>query len=216
MRVEISRAALIRTAAFLPAASIDFGSGLPAASAATSKFVNPLTGDTKASWQSDDKSFDFSVPPGWTVTGDPRGTAGHLIRAAAKRNAGGAELEAVCDLGKYGTSLEAYAKVEKAAELLLADQPGPTELSSAVKVPGAIKGSFYYVYRYKAGGRACLTKQTVQQNRRYQLTVRTDPTNAALQEEAEAIMSAFNVFPVNFICLGQSNKGTAPADGSCY
>lgn len=215
MRLELSRAALLRTAAFLPAASIDLAV-LPA-SAATSKFVNPLTGDTKASWQSDDKSFDFSVPSGWTVTENARGSAGHLISAAAKRNAGGSELEAVCDLGKFGTSLDPpYPKVDKAAELLLAAQPGPTELSSATKVPGAVKGSFYYVFRYKAAGKACVTKQTVQQNRRYQLTVRSDPTNAALQEDAEAIVSAFNVFPVNFICLGQSNKGSAPADGSCY
>ena len=214
MRLELSRAALIRTVALLPAACLDLGA---ANAAATSKFINPLTGDSKASWQSDDKSFDFSVPPGWTIRQEPRGNAGHLISASATRDAGGAELEVVCDIGKFGKSLIEYGPVEKAAERLLAEQPGgPTELTSATKVAGAVKGSFYYLYRYTAGGKACVTKQSVQQGRRYQLTLRTDPANGAAQQEVDGIVASFSSFPVNFICLGQSNKGNAPADGSCY
>ena len=152
MRLELSRAAFIRAAALLPAVCLDF-KPLAAHAAATSKFINPLTGDSKASWQSDDKSFDFSVPSGWTIREEPRGNAGHLISAAATRDAGGAELEVVCDIGKFGKSLTEYGPVEKAAERLLAEQPGgPTELLSATKVAGAVKGSFYYVYRYTAAG----------------------------------------------------------------
>ena len=217
-RAALSRAALLRTAALLPAVCLDFGNGVHPAQAATSKFINPLTGDSKASWQSDDKSFDFSVPAGWTVKEEPRGSAGHLISASASRDAGGAELEAVCDLGKFGKSLGEYGTVEKAAERLLAEQPGggKTELLSATKVPGAIKGSFYYLYTYTAGGKACVTKQSVQQGRRYQLTLRNDPAKGAAQQEVDAIVASFNAFPVNFICLGQSNKGDAPVDGSCY
>jgi hypothetical protein len=216
--VTLSRAALLRTAALLPAVCLDFGAAHAAAhAAATSKFINPLTGDSKASWQSDDKSFDFSVPSGWTVREEPRGNAGHLISASATRDAGGAELEVVCDIGKFGSNLAEYGKVEKAAERLLAEQPGgPTELRSATKIAGAVKGSFYYLYHYTAGGKACVTKQSVQQGRRYQLTLRSDPTNGAAQQEVDAIVASFNSFPVNFICLGQSNKGNAPADGSCH
>ena len=217
-RAALSRAALLRTAALLPAVCLDFGNGVHPAQAATSKFINPLTGDSKASWQSDDKSFDFSVPAGWTVKEEPRGSAGHLISASASRDAGGAELEVVCDLGKFGKSLAEYGTVEKAAERLLAEQPGggKTELLSATKVPCAIKGSFYYLYTYTAGGKACVTKQSVQQGRRYQLTLRNDPAKGAAQQEVDAIVASFNAFPVNFICLGQSNKGDAPVDGSCY
>ena len=69
----------------------------------------------------------------------------------------------------------------------------------------------------RLGGRkACVTKQSVQQGRRYQLTLRTDPANGAAQQEVDGIVASFSSFPVNFICLGQSNKGNAPADGSCY
>ena len=210
--MRLDRAALLRAAALLPAVSLDFR----AAHASTSSFINPLTGDSKASWQSDDKSFDFRVPSGWTVREEPRGKAGHLISASATRDASGAELEVVCDLGKFGKSLAEYGSVEKAAERLLAEQPGPTELRSATKVAGAVKGSFYYVYHFTAAGKACVTKQSVQQNRRYQLTLRSDLNNGAAQQEVDAIVAGFSVFPVNFICLGQSNKGNAPADGTCY
>ena len=113
--MRLDRAALLRAAALLPAVSLDFR----AAHASTSSFINPLTGDSKASWQSDDKSFDFSVPPGWTIRQEPRGNAGHLISASATRDAGGAELEVVCDIGK---SLTEYGP-QKAAEQLLAEKP---------------------------------------------------------------------------------------------
>ena len=216
MRLDgtLSRAAIVRSLVAVPSSLVAVP--LLTVSAATSTFVNPVTGDSKASWQSDDKSFDFSVPSGWVVEENPRGAAGHLISATAKRSC--AQLEASCDLGKFGTSLAAYATVDRAAQLLLDAQPGPTELLSATRVPGAVKGSFYYVHRYLAAGKECASKQTVLQNRLYQLTVRSDTPSMspALREEVDGIVAAFNAFPVNFIGIGQSNGGKVPADGSCY
>ena len=56
----------------------------------------------------------------------------------------------MCDISK---SLAEHGPVEKAAERLLAEKPGgPTELRSATMVAGAVKGSFYYLYRYTARG----------------------------------------------------------------
>ena len=80
-------------------------------------------------------------------------------------------------------SLAEHGPVEKAAERLLAEKPGgPTELRSATMVAGAVKGSFHYLYRYATGGKG------------------------------GSRVASFSSFPVNCICLGQSNKGNVPAD----
>ena len=209
----LARRALVRNLLTIPAISL--GPGSPAF-ASTSAFINPLTGDSKASWQSDDKSFDFSVPKGWTVTENPRGADGHLISAVARRDDGKASLEAVCDVGKFGNSLSEYGSLKAAGSRLLADLPG-AELVSAEFFSNRNSCS-YNLFKYTAGGQVYVTKQAVAQKRRYQLTVRSTAgrTDATLQEELEAIVALFQVFPINFICLGQSNGGSRPADGSCY
>lgn len=174
--------------------------------------------------QSDDKSWDITLPRRWRVSeAAPRAEhPAHLFRVEAARDGApdGPRLEVLVDkLKKGGTSLADLGKLPAVAERYLAKQPQPAELVDAALVPGAIRGSSYYQMSYRvAGGKSTSTvKLGLQQGRLYALeVVMPDAAAADVRSEADAIVSSFKVFPVNMICIGQSNKGTVPVPGSCY
>ena len=62
-----------------------------------------------------------------------------------------------------------------------------------------------------------LVKMDAKQGRTYKLAVAL-PAKASpeLQAEARELISSFKCFPVNAICIGQSNSGATPVAGSCY
>ena len=61
-------------------------------------------------------------------------------------------------------------------------------------------------------------KLGVQQNRVYQLAIAlpSSPSSAEVEAEAAGILDSFKCFPINIICISQSNKGIVPVAGSCY
>ena len=81
-----------------------------------------------------------------------------------------------------------------------------------------IKGSLYYVLEYKlpTGGSTTL-KLDAKQGRTYQLALTLPPNpSAELKAEADALLQSFKCFPVNAICISQSNGGSPPVGGTCY
>ena len=194
MLLALSRATLLRTVALLPALTT-----LPSPAAEPAEPARVF--------QSDDKSWDVTLPPSWTLEGSSvRTPVPRLFTFHAGR--GKADVSVTVDLGKFGTSLrEAYGTPEQAAAALTADRGS---VLSAEAVPGRVKGSTYYLVRWeRAGGSRCVTKLGVQQNRRYELTASAAGEPGA-EAEMEAIVASFNVFPVNAICISQSNKGNVP------
>lgn len=188
-------------------------------------------------FQADDKSFDFALPPGWVgMTPGPqeRSIPSHLIAVSAQQVEGSATARAIVDGGSrgraYGTSLAALGPLDKIAtrlvqdELLNDDTAGDALVLSAEQVAGSIKGSSYYVIRYLVGAKPAIAKLAVIQNRLYCIKVKANKKASAsffdepstLQVDMESIVASYNAFPVNFICLGQSNKGNIPTAGSCY
>ncbi len=199
--MHLARADLLRALVALPAVTLPVA--LPAAAAA---------------FQSDDKSFDFALPNGWTLGPDSqRSDPNHLFRVTASRGKG-ASLEMVVDMapGKRITSSSLGTPEEAAAKLL--EQSPDSKLLSAAQVPGSVKGSAYYDIRLsQPGGGTRAVKYGVQQDRRYALSIVTS-ANAGddVKAEVESILTSYNVFPVNMICISQSNAGSTPVAGSCY
>jgi hypothetical protein len=84
-------------------------------------------------------------------------------------------------------------------------------------VAGTVRGSRYYEYTLKTPSGRRQTRLGVYQGRLYSLAVDLPSSaSAALQDEANALISSFKAFPVNIICLSQSNGGSTPVSGSCY
>ena len=172
--------------------------------------------------QGDDKSWDLTLPSSWKLSDVParQEYPKHLFHVRATRTGvPGASLEVVVDrLKENGATLTAYGKLDAVAEKLRALQPQPATTISAALVKGAIKGSNYYQFAYGvAGGATTRAKLSVQQSRSYMLTVTLpDQATSEVQVEADAIIQSFKAFPINIICLSQSNSGTEPVAGSCY
>ena len=174
--------------------------------------------------QADDKSWDITLPGTWMPSTNLRAEAEHVFHLRAARSSGGASLEVLVDKVKGKTTLKDLGSLEavgqKYAVGLQPGQPSAELVSSAV-VPGAIRGSTYYEYTYAhpAGGGTTRLKLGVQQNRVYQLAIAlpsSGPSSAEVEAEAAGILDSFKCFPINIICISQSNQGIAPVAGSCY
>lgn len=147
-----------------------------------------------------------------------RAEAEHVFHLRAARSSGGASLEVLVDKVKGKTTLKDLGSLEVVGQRY-AVTPSAELVSSAV-VPGPIRGSTYYEYTYAhpAGGGTTRLKLGVQQNRVYQLAIAlpSSPSSAEVEAEAAGILDSFKCFPINIICISQSNKGIVPVAGSCY
>jgi hypothetical protein len=169
-------------------------------------------------FQADDKSFDFTLPsPAWKIDATKAPRAEHparLFHVTAER-AGGATLDlTVVPSGKKAAS--ELGKVDAVGAELASSFGG--ELVSAEVVPGSVKGSKYYtlVYRLPSGGTTTV-KLDAKQGRTYTLAVSLPAKPADdLRSEADSLLKSFKCFPVNIICVTQSNSGATPVSGSCY
>ena len=186
--------------------------------------------DDNIFFQSDDKSFDISLPPTWTLQAEPapRANPQHLFYVRASRNDGAAKLEMTCDFMEGAKNLDTLGTVTKVAQKYLSAQPQPATLVSANKVPG--NGMFAlgtYDFRYlvgAAGGDGTgssgysskVIKLALRQERLYQLSVTlpAEPTEP-LRSEVDAIVDSWKAFPLNAGCLRASNKGSI-FPGVCY
>ena len=170
--------------------------------------------------QSDDKSWDITLPSAWEPSSaNLRSEPGSLFSLHADRRDKGGSLDVRVTQSKGKMGLSDLGKLDVVAQQYKALQPQPAELVSQAIVPGAVKGSSYYSFTYALGdgGGTSRVKLAVSQNRIYALTVRTKAgASDEVEAEAAAIVSSFKAFPVNIICLSQSNAGSVPAPGSCY
>jgi hypothetical protein len=168
--------------------------------------------------QADDKSWDITLPSTWMPSTNLRAEAEHVFHLRAARSSGGASLEVLVDKVKGKTTLKDLGSLEVVGQRY-AVTPSAELVSSAV-VPGPIRGSTYYEYTYAhpAGGGTTRLKLGVQQNRVYQLAIAlpSSPSSAEVEAEAAGILDSFKCFPINIICISQSNKGIVPVAGSCY
>jgi len=208
--LRISRPALLRNAAASTAAAAT--APCTVAPAVAGEPARALSSDDTF-YQSDDKSFDFIAPRGWTIaeagfnraTGDDprRFFPDHLFRVNA-RNVKSSVVVTV-DLG-YGMDLSSLGKPAAAAERLLPFLPGPrpAAVSSVEKVSGVVKGSSYLVVRAEDGR---LLKAAVTQKKLYVM---------AGDQGAEGVLDSFQVWPTNIFCQGASNKGGPIVPGTCY
>ena len=172
-------------------------------------------------FQADDKSFDLSLPAAWSFDDeDARRPPPELFRLTAARGGSSVRIVVTVTLGKYGKSLAELGSAEAAvARVLLPNEA----LESAERVPGKVRGSSYYLGRYTDGARRGIVKLGVQQDRLYALRAVAEArelsngaSGASLQADIDTIVSSFSAFPINFICMGQSNAGKVPVAGSCY
>jgi hypothetical protein len=207
--MKLSRGALLqRLLVTLPSASVV----LPAPCAA---LIGEVTGEGFT--QADDKSWDFTLPSKkWQLATTPPPRAEHpdkVFHVLGQRSgAESASLELEVTFltgGKKGLS-----------ELGKVDDVG-TKLYGSVEraeiVAGTVRGSRYYEYTLKTPSGRRQTRLGVYQGRLYSLAVDLPSSaSAALQDEANALISSFKAFPVNIICLSQSNGGSTPVSGSCY
>lgn len=187
---------------------------LRAGLAATVLPALPALAAAPGKYQSDDKSWDVTLPDGWTLSPEPvragPGSA-HVFRLGATR-AGGGGLEVVVDKAPGVKSLAGLGSLEAVAERLRSEQPQPARLLESATVAGAVKGSTYYAFRFSApGGGERQVKLAAYQDRLYRLTL-----DSAAGAEADEIVRSFTAWPVNIFCLSQSNNGAVPASGSCY
>jgi len=181
-------------------------------------------------YQSDDKSFDFVVPAGWTVPEAGFGKAGEsprrfhpehifVVKASDKKSA----VEVKVDLG-YGNSIADLGSPAAAAAKLLPGVP----IKSAEKVGGAVRGSSYLLARTE-DGRAL--KAAVVSKRLYTM-MGSGPGAEGVLETFQARRVAdrtahhpfhpyaaprpYQAWPTNIFCQTASNSGTVPATGTCY
>ena len=168
--------------------------------------------------QADDKSWDITLPSTWMPSTNLRAEAEHVFHLRAARSSGDASLEVLVDKVKGKTTLKDLGSLEVVGQKYAVTPSA--ELVSSAMVPGPIRGSTYYEYTYAhpAGGGTTRLKLGVQQNRVYQLAIAlpSSPSSAEVEAEAAGILDSFKCFPINIICISQSNQGTAPVAGSCY
>jgi len=204
--MRLSRASLLRLAA------------LPAALAppwVARAVIGEITGPGFV--QADDKSWDVTLPPAWKPNEDLRAEEpAHLFHLRATRSSGDASVDVLVDRAKGKGTLKELGKLDAVGARYAPS--ADWQLAKAAVVPGAIKGSTYYSFTYEGkGGASTRVKLGVQQNRVYQLALALPASpSAELEAEAASIVESFKVFPVNIICLSQSNKGAVPVGGSCY
>eukprot|EP00316_Scyphosphaera_apsteinii_P016569 CAMPEP_0119342298 /NCGR_PEP_ID=MMETSP1333-20130426/104422_1 /TAXON_ID=418940 /ORGANISM="Scyphosphaera apsteinii, Strain RCC1455" /LENGTH=203 /DNA_ID=CAMNT_0007354485 /DNA_START=93 /DNA_END=704 /DNA_ORIENTATION=- len=163
-------------------------------------------------YQSEDKSFDFIVPKGWSITEagfmrqgeDPRRFFPvHLFKVTASDSS--SHVEVTVDLG-YGTSLRDLGTPEVAVQRLLPFLPGPpAQVKSVERVQGAVKGSSFLLVRTE-DGRAL--KVAVIQKRLFAMS--------SSGPSAEAVLETFQAWPINIFCQSQSNSGGRITPGTCY
>jgi hypothetical protein len=201
----ITRSALLRVAALLPAA-------LPSRPAAA--YFGEVTGD--GFYQADDKSWDVTLPSSWQIDStSPRAAfPEHVFSVRAQRKDGSARLTVLVDKIN-AKSLAALGDVSRVGTEFAARLP-KSELVAATKVAGVIKGSYYYDFAFRTAEGRTRQKLGLQQERLYQLTVDITRSTPALEAEVDAVLESFKCFPVNIICTSQSNSGKVPVAGSCY
>ena len=171
--------------------------------------------------QSDDKSWDFTLPnPAWSVTaGNARAEHPKRIFHVMVSGPSGSGAELTVDPLKGARGLADLGAVKEYGEKsLLSQQPPQSELLGAEVVPGSVKGSKYYAIQYKLpAGVIKSYRITAKQGRVYSFAVSTPSSpSATLEADAQALLTSFKAFPVNIICITQSDSGTAPVPGSCY
>ncbi len=171
-------------------------------------------------FQSDDKSFDFALPPSWKLdAAPPRGDPSHLFCVRAARSDGVAQLEMTVDAdsGPKG-GISALGSVDTLGLSLLSSQPQPAKLVSASKVPGSAPfAAGTYELRYAIGAsQQRVVKLARAQQRLFKLAVAlpAEPSDE-VRAEVESILQSWKAFPVNAGCLSQSNRG-AVLPGVCY
>ena len=173
--------------------------------------------------QADDKSWDFTLPSRqWTLDGRPPRSEAPFFLFRVRGARGGSEaaeaaqFDLTVDLGK-ARSVAELGKVGAVGERLRASLPQPATLERAEARPGAIRGSLYYEFELGTATGLRLVKIGVQQGRTYTLAVdlAAEPS-ATARTEAISLVDSFKCFPVNIICITQSNGGTTPVPGSCY
>ena len=202
--IKLSRAQLLRRLAPAAAVTVLAPRVPPAAAGEPARPVGP--GETF--YQSDDKSFDFVAPSGWTVAEAGFGKDGddprrffpeHIFKVTGKD--GKSSVEVTVDLG-YGTGLGDLGKPEAAAQRLLSLLPGPpAKVSSVEKVSGVVRGSAYLLVRTDDGR---VLKAAVLQKKVFAM--------AGSGPGADAVVETFQAWPTNIFCQTASNKG-APRPG---
>uniref|UniRef100_A0A7S0LKR7 PsbP C-terminal domain-containing protein n=1 Tax=Coccolithus braarudii TaxID=221442 RepID=A0A7S0LKR7_9EUKA len=208
---SLSRGLLLRALLLPPAALLP----LPGLAAPTVGMVG---------FQADDKSFDFTLPDGWRLSPDSGRVheASALFAASASSPQGAASAQVLVDLGKYGNNLDEFGPPQRALTKALgvrsqAPLASDLEILSSAKVSGRVRGSSYYLAHYRRGAaRSGLVKIGVAQNRLFRMIVEAPTDSTQLQTQVEELIDSFQVFPINFICKGQSNAGSVPTAGSCY
>ena len=77
--------------------------------------------DDNIFFQSDDKSFDVSLPATWTLQAEPapRANPQHLFYVRASRSDGAAKLEMTCDFMEGAKNLDTLGTVTKVAQKYL-------------------------------------------------------------------------------------------------
>ena len=175
-------------------------------------------------FQSDDKSWDFTLPSAaWKVDQSVAPRAEHpkrLFHVFGGRTSG-ASFEVTVEPNDGRKSAAELGKIDKVAEKLAAKVGGSLEKSDIVEglINGErIKGSKYYLLEYRlANGGTTLVKLDAKQSRTYTIAA-TLPSSASADVKAEALslVESFKSFPVNIMCVTQSNGGNIPASGSCY
>lgn len=213
MRVSLLRRMLVT----MPLASLNTLGTLPAHA-----LLGEVTG--VGFTQADDKSWDFTLPsPAWKLSGLATPRAEHPARlfhvTGAYSGSGGesASFELVVEPSGAKSNTE-LGQVRAVGEKLLASQAAQSELKSADIVPGSVKGSKYYSFVYATPtGSSTSVRLSAKQGRTYYLAVSLPAKpSAGLEAEAKLLLDSFKAFPVNIICITQSNSGTSPVPGSCY
>lgn len=151
-------------------------------------------GNSLATFEADDSSFRFSLPPGWvgvTAPEQERASRGHLIAvsaatsvAQAKLLGGGAFARALVDGGSrgrdYGASVVALGPLQGVASELVSDEllTDAAAMSAIVlsteQVAAVGRQPAYYMVRYLVNDRPAIAKLAVVQGRLYCLKVRAE------------------------------------------
>ena len=206
--LQLSRFQAVKSALLLAASSSSLVP-LPA-----SAIIGEVIGE--GFYQADDKSWDLTLPSTkWKIsTTVPRAEHPERIFHVSGARDGGAAFEVT--VVPSGAKSEAELGKVDAVGAKLSKQFG--ELKSADVVAGAVKGSQYYVLRYQqSAGGTTTVKLDAKQGRTYMLAVSLPaPSSSEVQTEADALVESFKCFPINIICITQSNSGTTPVAGSCY
>ena len=224
-RAALGRGAILRSLIVVPLGALPHTALIQPARALIGQPTAPTI-----KYQSDDKSFDFLLPESWTLSPESGRTGEGSFRVSAHRKDTAATLQLTVDKGKYGKQLAAFGTPQSAVAKVLLSGSGSDKVAieSATQKGGRVKGSVYYLGTYRREQTRGILKIGVQQDRLYQLRVESKIKNHVdrgnlegeiereIEREIEGIVDSFQVFPVNFICLGISNKGQVPAPGTCY